>query len=261
MKRINLNTCSYPYYHLAFNVNETKNNLDKLKKYPFNVKINNNNLFIDLSNYKKIEKFLRLADYFSEEIRIKCRFKDYDTPYDWFQKNRNNIIKHLQKNKELCFSYITIDDYIWSDSKFKECSNFPIPVAYILIKHFKVRKWLDPSAGWGDRLTAAIAWGCEYQGTDPNLAMQSKYNEIIENYSKDDAKEKYKILPVPFEKFEVPSQYYDLVFTSPPFFKLEKYASDASQCNIAHPTLSKWLNNFLYPMIKKAEKTLVKKDG
>jgi len=255
MRKINLETCAYPYYNLALSKTNLNKDYRELKSFPFKIIEKKNSLFIDLSNYKKIEKFLRLADYFSEEIRMKCHFDDNISPYDFFQKNRQTMLKRLSDEGEVCFTYDVIDNYLWQNINFKQCSNFPIPVALILLRHFNVKKWLDPSAGWGDRLVSAIAHGCEYNGVDPNLAMQSKYQEIINNYAKS-KKDNYQVTPLPFENFEVPNEYYDLVFTSPPFFKLEKYSTDITQCNVSHPTLGRWLNNFLFPLIKKAEKTL-----
>jgi hypothetical protein len=44
----------------------------------------------------------------------------------------------------------------------KECTLYPFPAGMEVIKIFKPKRWLDPTAGWGDRLRVAIASNVEY---------------------------------------------------------------------------------------------------
>ena len=55
-----------------------------------------------------------------------------------------------------------------------------------------------------------------------------------------------------FENVEVKKNYYDLVFTSPPFFKLESYTNNKKQSNKNYSTLKEWFENFLIVSVKKA---------
>lgn len=265
--KIDLETCPYPYYYLSINEEKIKEVFRKLSKHEFKIgkrnKANRDIFFhVDLTNYKEIAEYLRITDYFSEEVRVRCQFADYPTPYDWFQKNRSKVIKALGKSKA---SFNNIDSYMWT--RIKPCNNFPIMMAMLLYDGLKIhgrriKRVLDPSAGWGDRLLGFMAY-CygkrghfKYQGTDPNLAMQPCYHKMIETFG-GKRKGDLMVTPKPFEKFVVEENYYDLVFTSPPFFTLEKYSSDSTQCNVAYNTLDKWLHNFLYPLIEKAERALV----
>jgi len=152
-------------------------------------------------------------------------------------------------------------------TRIKPCNNFPVMVAMLLYDRLnvngeKIRTVLDPSSGWGDRLIGFMAYSYgkkgnfKYQGVDPNLAMQPCYNNMIKTFG--GKTKNLSVKPLPFENFTVEENHYDLVFTSPPFFTLEKYSSDRTQCNVAYNTLDKWLYNFLYPLVKKAEKALVK---
>ena len=45
---------------------------------------------------------------------------------------------------------------------------------------------------------------------------------------------------------------FDLVFTSPPFFKLESYTNNKKQSNKNYSTLKEWFENFLIISVKKA---------
>ena len=38
-----------------------------------------------------------------------------------------------------------------------------------------------------------------------------------------------------------------MVFTSPPYFDLEQYSTNALQSNVAYPTVDMWLDKFLIP--------------
>jgi hypothetical protein len=60
-------------------------------------------------------------------------------------------------------------------------------MALNVLKLFRPRKWLDISAGWGDRLAAAIAYTQlsggdfeKYLGTDPNECLQGGYRAMID---------------------------------------------------------------------------------
>ena len=57
-------------------------------------------------------------------------------------------------------------------------------------------KWLDISAGWGDRLIAAISLDMEYLGYDPNVKLEPGHTAIIEKFGN---KDKQKICYEPFE--------------------------------------------------------------
>ena len=45
---------------------------------------------------------------------------------------------------------------------------------------------------------------------------------------------------------------YDTVFTSPPYFDFEIYADAATQSCARHPTLARWLDGWLEPVLRKA---------
>ena len=54
------------------------------------------------------------------------------------------------------------------------------------------------------------------------------------------------------EKFDLCSEMFDLVFTSPPYFNVEKYVDQPGQCWRDHPTLESWLNKYLTPTLRNA---------
>ena len=111
---------------------------------------------------------------------------------------------------------------------------------------------MDFSSCWGDRMSAAMA--CEtvtdYVGIDPNKELTEGYENQIENFGGDKFLEIY---PEPAEDI-LPSLReedfsFDLVFTSPPYFIIERYTKDKNQSWQRYKKIDKWLNGFMFPVI------------
>ena len=126
------------------------------------------------------------------------------------------------------------------------CTLYPFDVCMQILKIFKPKRWLDPTAGWGDRLRCAIEYGCEYVGVDSNKSMKSAYNTIIAENARDPSK--YKVISSKFQTAKV-TGLFDLVFTSPPFFTKEVYEDMKSWNDVED-----FLEDFLRPMLRKAYK-------
>ena len=128
----------------------------------------------------------------------------------------------------------------------KECTLYPFPAGMAVLKMFKPKRWLDPTAGWGDRLRCAIAYGCEYVGVDSNKEMESAYKAIIA----DSGSLKCKVIIDKFQDAKLVGKF-DLVFTSPPFFTKEVYE------HMTHwKTVEEFSDDFLKPLFKKSCKHL-----
>lgn len=249
-----LEKIDYPLYKYYYSLEYILDNFEKLKTYKQDeIKTNRKNILYNLNiNFKRDEKFVRITDYFTEECRVKCNFGDYISPYDYFQTNRKVIVENVGKNPP----YHKIDSQIYN-SGIKQCTLFNLIVCTSILKYFKPKRWLDPSAGWGDRLIAAINYGdCTYRATDPNSCLHPKYKEIIDTFGAD--KKDYKITKEGFEVAQIEADYYDLVFTSPPFFDLEKYSDEESQSNVKYNSLEKWFDGFMYPFLIKGVAALQK---
>lgn len=128
----------------------------------------------------------------------------------------------------------------------KECTLYPFPAGMEVVKMFKPKRWLDPTAGWGDRLRIAIASGVEYVGVDSNLSMQSAYKAIIDDKAKGNTK-KYKVISGRFQDAKLTGKF-DLVFTSPPFFTVEVYENMTQWKDV-----EEFMEEFLKPLLKKSD--------
>jgi hypothetical protein len=203
------------------------------------------------TDYEKID---RLVDYFNEKPRMhaKRRDKKYSPIEIWENPKR----LETDKNKILT-EPISIRDKIWKLGY--ECNAFKATLAKSVYSFFNAKRILDFSAGWGDRLLAAIAHKADrYLGYDPNTALHQGYQEIITSFASPDSnlplsslpekeKTKYEIIPEPFETAILPEkETFDLVFTSPPYFDFEVYIpQQETQSIVKYPKFNDWMIHFL----------------
>lgn len=243
----------FPFYNHYHNLSDILENFKQLGEYqPDYVRDKRKKVLYKINiNFREVEKYLRITDFFSEPARVACTFRDSISPLEFFKINKETIINSIGN----CPTYQEIDSYLWG--RVKQCSNFNVVVCLSVLRYFKPKKWLDPSAGWGDRLIAAISFGCDYRATDPNHEMQQYYKKMINTLASDPSK--YMITEEGFETADIEREKYDLVFTSPPFFDLEKYDNDPKQSHIKFNSVDAWKEGFLYPLIIKSNNALVKK--
>ena len=135
----------------------------------------------------------------------------------------------------------------------KECTLYPFPAGMEVMRMFRPTRWLDPTAGWGDRLRVAIASGVEYVGVDSNPSMQSAYKAIIDDKADGDH-EKYRVIEGKFQDAKIDGTF-DLVFTSPPFLTVEVYEN-----MVIWKDVEDFMEEFLRPLFRKSYQHL-KKDG
>lgn len=103
---------------------------------------------------------------------------------------------------------------------------------------------LDFSMGWGGRLMAAMSMGIPYVGCDANTKLESAYEHMVETY---EPKAKATLLFQPAETVSFQRYRYDLIFTSPPYFMIEKYEKMP-----AYRSKQDFLDTFLIPVVQAA---------
>ena len=133
------------------------------------------------------------------------------------------------------------------------CSQFKPNVAKSIYDMFKAENILDFSMGWGDRLAGFYAsdYGKHYVGIDPRKENHLIYKEQSEFYEKHlgffEHERKSEFHCSPAEEFDF-SQYdnhFDLVFTSPPYFNVERYSYDDTQSWVRYKDINDWNKDFL----------------
>jgi hypothetical protein len=141
---------------------------------------------------------------------------------------------------------------------YRRCSGavvfFKPTIALNLYAHCKATHVLDPTAGWGGRILAAMASGIAYTGIDTNVDLVPSINAMVADLKPPDTPPTVMIwqdaLTVDFSTID-----YDCVLTSPPYINLELYAH-------MPPFESKkaYYTNFLIPLITKC-RDHIKRNG
>jgi hypothetical protein len=130
------------------------------------------------------------------------------------------------------------------------------------LRAFAGKRWLDPCAGWGDRLWVARVLGLEYLGFDPNLALVPAHAALREapGVPAPPGAGALRVVPRPFEDCaaEVAAfAPYDLAHTSPPYFDLEIYAAPGApgykdQSIVRYRGFAAWGARFLIRLVHQA---------
>jgi hypothetical protein len=128
-------------------------------------------------------------------------------------------------------------------------SQFRPASAKTLYAAFKAKKVYDPCMGWGDRLSGAMSGNVDfYYGRDVNPFLFGGYSEQIKRL-RYNSKTEVHFEMIGSETSCPEEGFFDLVFTSPPYFKAEKYAGEA-QSHALYKKFDAWLDGFMFPMAK-----------
>ena len=112
-------------------------------------------------------------------------------------------------------------------------------------------KVLNPCAGWGGRLlgfAACMFDNAEYVETDPAKETYQGLLQLKDFLRLGDNIKQYNL---PFEDLHVEADYFDFVFTSPPYFDTERYSEDEGQSYLRYNSFEAWVDSFLVPMLDK----------
>lgn len=127
---------------------------------------------------------------------------------------------------------------------------FRATAAKAVFQHFRPARVYDPCGGWGDRLIAALATESVelYYVRDVNPLVFAGYAEQCRRF---DPSNKVVAAMSPAEADAPALDYFDMVFTSPPYYKIEKYHGKDQSC-AKYKGFQNWLNGFLLPMAQNA---------
>ena len=167
-------------------------------------------------------------------------------------------LKFPKVDKSILRTCISLRKYI--------CSQFKPNVAKAIYDKHKCKNILDFSAGWGDRLAGFYAsdYGELFVGIDPRKENHPIYEQQAQFYQKHSTffenDKKHELICSPAEDADL-SKYegmMDIVFTSPPYFNVERYSHDDTQSWVRYKNIDLWNKNFLQKTIKNVWKTLRK---
>lgn len=253
-KKYFMNDPSY-YYNNIFNINislhegyfKFKNIIpkmgfelfEKIFHYTFDKKY----LYI-ADNQNIYDKVNILTDFFTEKPRIESvGHGENISPFDYWNKYRRNIIKFVI-NKQQDINAFNLREVIYNSVT--EARMGKISQYYTLLHFFKVRKFLDPSCAWGDRLIAAIAYNCDYYlGIDPNIDLKQGHDMILNTFSPTSA-HKFSIIYEQFELVNVSTKF-DFILSSPAPFEGDIYGNKNGQSIENYKDFKSWFLNYMFP--------------
>jgi hypothetical protein len=200
----------------------------------------------------------RLVDYFNELPRMKARRRDkkYSPLEAW---DKMEILEPYIKEGNPKNS-LELREQLWKMGL--ECNAFKSTLAKSIFLIFQSKRILDFSAGWGDRLLAALSLKVDrYLGYDPNPELQKGYIEMIDLFTKKEYISKYEVKMEPFETSEI-NEMFDTILTSPPYYDFETYISSDSenaktQSIVKYPDFHSWMVYFLFKSLLKCWECLL----
>ena len=109
----------------------------------------------------------------------------------------------------------------------------------------------DYSCGYGGRLLGITSSNMNYTyiGTDPNTET-FEYLKYLDSLLTNSA----EIICSPSEEYQCED--IDLAFSSPPYFNLEKYSNEPTQCMVKYTTMDDWFDGYVAPTMKNIYKGL-----
>lgn len=120
----------------------------------------------------------------------------------------------------------------------------------------------DFSCGFGGRMIGALSSknNYTYYGVEPNTETYHSLNKLgsyIEQVTQ--RTNSYKIWNIGSEDFKLENEEsVDFVFSSPPYFNLEKYTDEETQCYIKYPKIEDWIDGYVKPTIQNTYEMLKK---
>lgn len=239
----------FPYYEI--NVNHIRKELIAMTYFDVST------LELDNNMLEQTMLGLRTVNAFHKEMwSTKCR--NALTPMEVFS-DKQLFEKAIRKRIKLSDSKLApfnIRKSLKVFSGAQSVSNFRPTIAKWVYQKFVPAGGvvLDPCMGYGGRLFGAYASSIgKYVATDPNREAYdgnvSLYNTLK---SIDDNGKQVILYNCPFEDFATEMKF-DLVFTSPPYYNVEKYSDqNGTQSYVRYPLYNEWVAGFLRPLIQKS---------
>ena len=200
---------------------------------------------------------IKALDYIFLKHRIKAKTKSGISFYDAIRDKKisQNLLKYVKrwKHKTIMKKNMVNLKYDVFQLIYGSVNQFRPTIAKWLYCLLGAKKGiLDISAGWGGRCLAAISLGVPYIGIDANTNLKKSYERMIKMYAGAGTNHtnngsKVKMIFSPAEKVDFSKFEYDLIFTSPPYFTLEKYENMP-----AYGSKKEFLDVFFIPVILSA---------
>ena len=117
---------------------------------------------------------------------------------------------------------------------------------------------LDFAAGFGGRMLGALTStkNFKYTGIEPNTETFKNLEKLGCIIKKVKPSAVYNLIKEGSEVAKLPSEYFNFAFSSPPYFDLERYSTEYSQCYIRFNNLESWVQGYVIPTIENTHQSL-----
>lgn len=129
---------------------------------------------------------------------------------------------------------------------------FVVPSHMLVLKR-KGEIYVTGNCGFGGRLLGALSSknNYKYVGTDPCTETMYHLHQLGEYIEQVTSREdSYELHCCGSEEFKGPKNSIDFAFSSPPYFNLEVYSDEPTQCFNKFPELDEWLEGYVRATIK-----------
>ena len=129
---------------------------------------------------------------------------------------------------------------------------FSVP-SHMLVLRYNGKIFITGNCGFGGRMLGALSSkkNFRYVGTDPNTETMYHLHQLGEYIEMVTGREdSYELHCCGSEDFKGKPNSVDFSFTSPPYFDLEVYSDEPTQCYNKFPNLEDWLEGYVRQTIK-----------
>lgn len=119
---------------------------------------------------------------------------------------------------------------------------------------------LDFSSGYGGRMIGSMTSNMRYNytGIDPNTKTYKGLEALGTLMNELGLGSGYAMHNIPSEQFDPKPGSFDAAFSSPPYFNLETYTDEPTQCMNSCSNLDEWFDKYAEPTVKMLHKALAK---
>lgn len=212
-------------------------------------------VFKDRNSYVRVKSGVKnydiidgLTDLYIEKERVKSTKAYAISALDFWNQEKEKIYQIMKDHGFDPNNSRQLREAVYLGNR--EPSLFKITWLKGLLQVLGVKgKWLDISAGWGDRLIAAMALGYQYTGFDPNIQLKEGHDQMIKDFGNPS---QHQIKYQPFEEALIEKESFDFCLSSPPFFDLEIYSHDKNQSIQKYSAFEDWMVYFFFYSLRKA---------
>ena len=220
-------------------------------------------LFSDLKHteVERVNDWNKLvgADTSKYESRSKTGHKllDHHMPHFWDVKNHKGISVRSQITQEALEKALyhnvkmhttpyrsEIRHMLILTGGLGSVTKYRAGVSKNIVDRYDATSVLDPCIGWGGRMIGTLATGATYTGCEPDPNTFKGLQGIL-----NDCNQTADIRNEPAENVlkTLPSESFDMVLTSPPYYNLELYT--AGDQSVKNQSWDEWVSGWLKPLI------------